>query len=170
MTVAALVLALFVPPHGGTHDFDFEFGSWTAHLERIRHPLSGDKAWVRYDGTSIVHPLLHGRENVGELDVRGPAGSIEGLTIRTFNPAAQRWNVYWVNAGDGVVTTPMTGGFQNGAGLFFGRDTYLGKPILVRFRFVNVSRRRFYFEQAFSGDDGKSWEVNWKASFERTGG
>jgi hypothetical protein len=155
-------------PTGGQHDFDFEFGSWTAHLERIRHPLSGDKTWVSYDGTSVVHPLLDGRENVGELDVRGAAGTIEGLTIRTFDPKKRRWNVSWVNAGDGSLTNPMIGGFHNGQGLFYGNDTYNGKPILVRFEFSNVSRRHFRFQQAFSGDGGKSWEVNWTANFDRT--
>jgi len=155
-------------PSGTQHDFDFEFGSWTAHLKRLRHPLSGDTAWVTYDGTSIVHPLLHGRENVGELDVRGAAGPIEGLTIRTFDVANRRWNVSWVNAGDGTVTNPMTGGFHNGEGLFFGNDTLGGKPILVRFEFSNVTRRHFAFRQAFSGDGGKSWEVNWVATFDRT--
>jgi hypothetical protein len=174
MKIAAFILALGIaaiaPPLGGQHDFDFEFGSWKAHLKRIRHPLSGDKTWVSYDGMSIVHPLLGGRENVGELDVRGPAGVIEGLTIRTFDVAKHQWNVSWVNAADGSVTTPMIGGFRDGEGLFYGNDTLGGKPILVRFRFTNLSPQHFAFEQAFSNDGGKRWEVNWKATFDRTDG
>jgi len=166
--IAATAPASGAPQYGGPHDFDFEFGSWKAHLERIRHPLSGDKAWVTYDGTSVVHPLLHGRENVGELDVAGSAGAIQGLTIRTFDPRKRRWNVYWVSAADGLVTSPMIGGFHNGRGVFLGNDTLNGKPILVRFEFSNVERDRFRFRQAFSGDGGRSWEVNWMATFERT--
>jgi hypothetical protein len=159
-----------VAPSGGAHDFDFEFGAWTAHLKRLRHPLDGDTAWVAYDGRSLVHPLLRGRENVGELDVRGAAGAIQGLTIRTYDAPDRRWNVSWVNAGDGTVTNPMMGGFHNGEGLFFGNDTYKGKPILVRFEFSNVTRRHFTFRQAFSGDGGKNWETNWVATFDKTSG
>lgn len=156
-------------PFGNPHDFDFEFGSWTARIKRILHPLSGDKTWASYSGTSIVHSLLGGRENVGELDVRGSAGAIEGLTIRTFDVTKGRWNVTWVNARDGGLTNPMIGGFHDGSGLFYGSDTLGGKPILVRFRFTGVTRRHFAFEQAFSGDGGENWEVNWVATFDKTG-
>jgi len=176
MRISALFLALWLvaltpplaAPSGGQHDFDFEFGSWTAHLKRILHPLTGDKTWVAYSGTSIVHPLLGGRENVGELDVRGSAGAIQGLTIRTFDVTKGQWNVTWVNARSGALTNPMIGGFHDGVGLFYGSDTYDGKPILVRFRFTGLTRRHFGFEQAFSGDGGKSWEVNWTAIFDKT--
>src|SRR5262249_13103897 len=67
------------PPATGDHqhDFDFEFGRWTAKLSRRLRPLTGSNEWVAYEGTSVVHPLWQGRSNIGELDVTGPAGHIE---------------------------------------------------------------------------------------------
>jgi hypothetical protein len=38
----------------GQHDFDFEFGSWKAHIRRLRNPLTGSSDWVEYEGTSVV--------------------------------------------------------------------------------------------------------------------
>jgi hypothetical protein len=45
----------------GSHDFDFEFGSWTTHLRRLVHPLSGSTTWVDYSGTSVVYKIWSGR-------------------------------------------------------------------------------------------------------------
>lgn len=155
-------------PHGGAHDFDFEFGSWSAHLSRLEHPLSGSHTWVTYDGISVVHPMLAGRENIGELEVAGADGRIDGLTIRLYDRRAQQWHIYWGNADDPVIDdTPQVGGFSNGRGVFYGDDTLRGKPILVRFVFSDIRPASFHFEQAFSADGGKTWETNWVATFKR---
>jgi hypothetical protein len=157
-----------VPQHGGPHDFDFEFGSWTAHLTRMTAPLSGSKTWVSYDGTSVVHSLLGGHENVGELRVGGPTGRIDGLTIRLYNPKTQQWNIYWANSRNPSIDVPMVGGFSNGRGVFYASDTLNGRPIEVRFVFSDIGPTFFRFEQAFSSDGGNTWEVNWIATFHRT--
>lgn len=154
--------------HGGPHDFDFEFGSWSAHLSRMTAPLSGSKTWVSYDGTSVVHRLLDGRENVGELQVGGSAGRIDGLTIRLYDPKARQWDIYWSNSRSPALdTTPMVGGFSHGRGVFYAHDELNGRPIEVRFVFSDVGPKFFRFEQAFSPDGGKTWEVNWIATFAR---
>src|SRR5262245_29194137 len=58
----------------GSADFNFEFGHWRTVVERLRRPLSGSTEWVRYEGTSVVHPFLDGRANLVELSIKGPAG------------------------------------------------------------------------------------------------
>jgi hypothetical protein len=166
LLLSALCCA-FVPQHGGPHDFDFEFGSWTAHLTRLTAPLSGSKTWVSYDGTSVVHSLLGGRENIGELQVGGSAGRIDGLTYRLYDPNARQWDIYWANSRNPSIDTPMVGGFSNGRGVFYSHDTLNGRPIVVRFVFSDIQPTFFRFEQAFSPDGGKTWEVNWIATFRR---
>ena len=152
---------------GGQHDFDFEFGSWHARLARLLHPLSGSHTWVTYDGTSVVHKVWNGKANLGEFDVRGPAGRIHGLSLRLYNPRTHTWSVYWANAGDGQITTPLVGGFSHGHGLFWDKDTFNGRPILARFVFSDVTAHSFRLVQSFSPDDGKTWEANWIATFTR---
>src|SRR5580704_1761743 len=77
----------------GRYDFDFEIGTWKTHLTRLQHPLTGSTTWVDYDGTSIVRKIWNGRANLVELKVDGPAGHIEGLSLRLYNPEAHQWSL-----------------------------------------------------------------------------
>ena len=153
---------------GGPHDFDFEIGSWKARLSRLDQPLTGSTTWLEYEGTSVVRKVWEGRGNLGELKVDGAAGRIEGLTLRLYNGQARQWNISWANARDGVLDrATMFGGFADGRGEFFGQDSLDGRAIYVRFVFSNITPTSFRFEQAFSADGGRTWEVNWKATFTR---
>ena len=99
LTVATLAITvLLVPalfaqtqtppaPRDGSHDFDFELGTWHTHLKRLTAPLSGSSAWVEYDGTSKVTPIWDGRANMVELDATGPAGHIVALNLRLSVPS-----------------------------------------------------------------------------------
>lgn len=151
----------------GQHDFDFEFGEWKARLSRLDKPLSHSTTWLEYEGTSVVRKVWNGRANLGELEVRGAAGHIEGLSLRLYNPQTRQWHINWANARDGLVGEAMSGEFKDGRGEFFGEESYNGRVILVRFTFSDITARAFRFEQAFSDDWGKTWEVNWKAVFTR---
>jgi hypothetical protein len=157
-------------PRDGQHDFDFEFGTWQAHVSRLKHPLSGSKEWVEYDGPSIVRKVWDGRANLGEIDLAGPAGHIRGLSLRLYDPAAHEWRISWANAADGLLGVAMVGGFANGRGEFYDQETFAGRAVFVRFIFSDITAKTFRLEQAFSADGGKSWEPNWIASFERVAG
>jgi hypothetical protein len=147
----------------GQHDFDFEIGSWKTHLRRLVHPLSGSTTWVEYDGTSMVSKALDGRANLVELKVDGPAGHIEGLSLRLYNPQSHQWSLNFANVNDGALTPPAIGEFKNGRGEFFNQDTLNGRSILVRFVVSDITPNSCRFEQSFSEDGGKTWEVNWIA-------
>ncbi len=151
----------------GQHDFDFEFGTWKAHIRRLQHPLTGSKDWVEYDGSSIVRKVWGGRANLGELDVSGSAGRIEGLSLRLYNPQTDQWAISWANSRDGNLTVPLTGRFEAGRGEFYSADTLDGRAIFARFIFSDMQTTTFQLEQAFSGDGGKTWETNWIATFNR---
>ena len=167
------VIAVLSPPQpaaqpDGQHDFDFEIGSWKARLSRLDRPLTGSTRWLEYEGTSVVRAVWDGRANLGELAVQGPAGRIEGLTLRLYNPRARQWNITWSNAAEGVLDrATMFGGFTGGRGEFFGQDSLDSRAIFVRFVFSDVTSASFRFEQAFSADGGTTWQVNWKAAFTR---
>jgi hypothetical protein len=122
---------------------------------------------VAYEGTSVVHPLWQGKANVGELDVNGASGRIEGLTLRLYDPAARRWTIRFASSRDGELTPGLVGGFTEGRGEFHDQETLDGRPICVRFVFSEITRDTFRFEQAFSPDEGRTWEVNWVATFAR---
>jgi len=149
----------------GSHDFDWEFGSWTTRLRLLRNPLSGAAPdWADYQGTSEVRPILGGRFNIVELSVSGAAGRIEGAALRLYDPKSRQWSLNYANARSGTLTTPVYGGFdEHGRGLFYAHDTLDGRAILVRFVITVPSKREAHFEQAYSADNGRSWETNWIA-------
>lgn len=164
---SAASLQRIQPERDGQHDFDFEIGTWKTHLSRLLHPLTGSTTWIDYEGTSVVRKVWNGRANLGELEVDGQSGHIEGLSLRLYNPQSRQWNISWANASDGILGQAMTGAFKDGRGEFFDRETLDGRVIDVRFVFSDITPTSFRFEQAFSGDGGKTWEVNWKATFTR---
>jgi hypothetical protein len=148
----------------GSKDFGWEIGSWTTHVKRLKSPLSGATEWVEYQGTTEVRPVMGGRANLVELDVSGLAGRIEGTSLRLYNPQARQWSINFASAGGGALTPPQFGSFKNGCGEFYGQDSWDGRTILVRFVIIVVGPDTVRFEQAFSTDGGKSWEVNWIAT------
>jgi len=159
-----------VSTRDGQHDFDFEFGSWKCHIARLQHPLTGSSTWFEYEGTSVVRQVWGGRANLGELEVAGAAGRIEGLSLRLYNPDTRQWYISWANSRDGALGPPMIGQFENGRGEFYDQEMFNGRAIYVRFIFSDVTPRAFRLEQAFSADGGKTWEPNWIATFTRMSG
>ncbi|HSE18182.1 MAG TPA: hypothetical protein VLB46_14090 [Pyrinomonadaceae bacterium] len=147
----------------GQHDFDFEIGTWKTQLRRLQRPLSGSTNWLEYEGTTVVSKVLDGRANLVELKVNGPAGRIEGLSLRLYDPQARQWSLNFANISDGKLTTPSIGAFKNGRGEFYNQDTYNGRAIFVRFVITKITDDQYRFEQSFSDDGGQTWEVNWIA-------
>jgi hypothetical protein len=152
-------------PHDGARDFDWEIGTWKTHLKRLQKPLTGPTTWVEYEGTTVVRKVWNGRANLVELDVSGTAGRIEGLSLRLYAPEARQWSLNFSNARTGTLSPPVIGEFREGRGEFFGVDTLgSGRAILVRFVVSPVDARSWRFEQSFSDDGGRTWELNWIAT------
>ena len=152
----------------GRRDFDFHIGAWKTRLRRLQKPLTGSTSWVEYEGTTLVRKVWDGAANLVELDVQGPAGRIEGLSLRLYNPDSGEWSLNFANRKGGVLFSPTIGAFRNGRGEFYAKEELDGRPILVRFVISDITPTSCRFEQAFSADGGKSWEVNWIAVDERT--
>jgi hypothetical protein len=148
----------------GQHDFDFEIGTWKTHLRRLQHPLTGSSSWVEYEGTTLVRKVWNGRANLVELEVDGPKGHLQGLSLRLYNPQSHQWSLNFANGSAGTLSQPTIGEFKDGRGEFFDQETFNGRAILVRFVISDITPHSCRFEQAFSEDGGKTWEVNWIAT------
>ena len=117
----------------GQHDFDFEIGTWKTRLSRRLRPLTGSTTWVEYEGTTVVRQVWNGRANLVELEVDGPAGHIQGLSLRLYDPKGRQWSLSFANSSDGTLTRPTLGEFKNGRGEFFAQEELNGRAIYVRF-------------------------------------
>ena len=147
----------------GQHDFDFDIGNWKTHLSRRLHPLTGSSSWVELNGTTSVRKVWNGRGNLAELEADGPSGHLEVLSLRLYNPQGRQWSLNTANSSGGTLSVPTVGEFKNGRGEFFDQEMFNGRMILVRNVWSEITPTSCLFEQAFSDDGGRTWEVNWIA-------
>ncbi|HTQ14873.1 MAG TPA: hypothetical protein VMH86_13445 [Rhizomicrobium sp.] len=162
--VVACATAQAAQPRDGSHDFDFEIGTWKTHIHRLLHPLTGSTEWTDYDGTSVVRKIWGGKANMVELEVDGPAGHIEGLSLRLYDANAHQWSLNFANSRSGRLGVPTVGEFRDGRGEFYDQEDVGGRMVLVRNIWSGITPTSGRFEQAFSTDGGKTWETNWIAT------
>ncbi len=172
LPLAAQPVPPAVPPQpipDGPHDFDFELGTWNIHLERLAQRLAGSHTWVEFDGTSTTRKIPGGLGEIEQFETDSLTGHIEGLTVRLYDPQTHQWRIYWANSSDGQLGDPMIGYFCNGVGEFYDQEFWNGRSVYVRFIWSNITPTSAHFEQSFSVDGGKTWEVNWITDQTRTG-
>jgi hypothetical protein len=148
------------------NNFDWLHGIWQT-TQRKTKPLSGGDEWETTDGTLTCHNLFDGAANVDEVDL--PGFGFKGISLRLLNPETQEWSIYWVNSRNGqLALPPVVGHFdENGVGEFFSDEEYEGRPVRVRYRWSNITATTARWEQAFSTDEGETWETNWESDFTR---
>jgi hypothetical protein len=150
------------------HDFDFLHGSWSVHNRYLKERLKHSTEWTEFEARSDVEPLLNG---VGQLDrysVARDGATVEGITLRLFNPATGEWSLHWADTlRPGVLLPPMVGRFKGDLGEFFGDETVDGRKVLCRFYWTRTDAGAPRWEQAFSDDNGRTWETNWIMTFTR---
>jgi hypothetical protein len=152
-------------PTGDIHDFDYHVGRWTAVQRRLRKRWVGSTEWEEFPSNTTYTQYLDGLISADQTDF--PTKGWAGLTVRTFQRERRQWFIYWINSRDGVMGTPMIGGYQGNVGLFYGDDTDADLPIKARFIRTKQPPDRERWEQAFSRDGGTTWETNWTADFTR---
>jgi hypothetical protein len=151
------------------HDWDWLTGNWDVCHRRLKERLAGSTEWEEFTGKSALWLALGGLGTIDDNIVDIPSGIYRGLTVRAFDPATGQWSIWWVDGRNpGVIDPPVRGGFAGDSGTFAGPDVFKGRPVVVRFRWLDIHSSRPHWEQALSTDDGKTWEINWENFFTRT--
>ena len=160
-----------IAPTDPVHDFDGFFGNWHVRHRKLKERLAGSHEWLEFEGSQTMQPILGGSGNMTDNVFNMPDGSIQrGVTLRAFDPKTGKWSIWWLDGNrPSKIDVPVVGGFEKGSGAFYADDTFNGKPIKVRFLWVNVTPNKREWQQAFSADGGKTWETNWIAYFTRKG-
>ena len=87
-----------------------------------------------------------------------------------YDPATRQWSLYWATQKNGLAFPPQIGRFDaNGVGDFLAPDTFDGKAILVRYHWTQRDGNP-RFEESFSTDKGKTWELVWTTDYSRSAG
>lgn len=145
------------PTPGKAGDFDFLDGEW-----RIRHRWlrNGSTEWDSFEGGATCWTILGGAGSVEELRI--PARDFNGLGLRLLDVERKVWSDFWVNAKSGVLATPgQTGSFEDGAGIFYTRDTEGDRPAIYAGVWDRITANGCRWRQAASYDGGRTWAQNW---------
>lgn len=153
----------------GLHDFDFLNGDWKTHHRRLKDRFVGSSDWLEFDGTFSHRPLMDGWGNMGDNVFDMPGGAYRGVSLRAYDPKTAQWLVWWLDGRNpaGDMGPPTKGRFENGVGRFYSDDTLRGKPIRVRVTWTRPTPTTARWEQAFSADAGKTWELDWVTDFSK---
>src|SRR5690606_22893353 len=118
--------------------------------------------WEKLESTDENYgTILNGLGNMDIYKATFDGKPFEGFTLRLFNPATRLWSLYWVASNTGVLDPPVVGSFEGNNGSFYCKDVYNGKPVLVMFRWDKTDKDKPVWSQAFSPDNGATWEWNW---------
>jgi hypothetical protein len=153
----------------GLHDFDFLVGNWQVHHRKLKGRLTHSHTWDEFEGTLSMRKLMDGYANVDDNVFNTPEGAYRGVGLRSYDPKTAQWAIWWLDGRSpfGDLDPPVKGHFVNGVGTFYAQDTLRGKPVRVRFVWSNITKTTARWEQAYSADGGKTWEINWTMDFKR---
>jgi hypothetical protein len=150
------------------HDWDWLVGNWNVRHRRLNGRLVGSTDWQEFNGTSRLWLTVGGFGTVDDNVIEIPSGTYRAMGVRGFDRETRQWSIWWFDERyPASLGEPVRGGFRDGVGVFNGDDELNGRPIKVRFTWSEITANSARWEQAFSPDDGATWEVNWTMHFSR---
>jgi hypothetical protein len=150
------------------HDWDFLVGRWNVKHRRLKARLAGSTEWEEFNGTSTEWLTMGGAGTFDDNVIELPSGTYRAVGIRAYDPKSRQWSIWWLDERHPTaIEPPVMGGFKDGTGTFIGDDTFNGRPIKVRFRWSKITANSAHWDQAFSPDNGATWETNWDMDFTR---
>lgn len=143
-------------------DYDFLLGKHQVHHKKLKERFHHCNEWIDIHGSKETTSILTGSGNREDHFLQSIDGSpVEAMALRLFNPATRLWSLYWTDSVAVTLDPPLTGSFDNHLGVFFGEDHFNGQKIIVQFQYDRSDPDNPVWGQAFSNDQGQSWEWNW---------
>ena len=150
------------------NDFDFLVGKWKLKDKKLKSRLNNSKEWIEFESTVEMSKLLNGIGNMDIYRTTADGKPFEGIALRLFNPQTKLWSIYWADGNRGVLDPPVVGSFEGNIGRFYSKDKFNGKDIIVVFQWNKTDPNNPVWSQAFSPDNGKTWEWNATNTSHRT--
>ena len=148
-------------------DWAWLVGNWNVRHSRLKERLAGNSQWEEFDGTSLLWLTMDGLGTVDDNMLELPAGTYRAVGVRAFDAETRLWSIWWLDGRTNAIDPPVRGRFEGDSGIFYGDDMLRGRPVKVRFRWTDIQSATPHWEQAFSADQGATWEVNWQMEFTR---
>ena len=146
-------------PKAGPGDLDFLVGHWTVTNRRLKHRFTGSMEWDEFPSTVKTETILDGMGNLEQMtfSTRGTSG----ISLSLYDRERKHWSQYWAGSQDGVLLPAVVGRFSGDTAHLYGDDFDNGKPVKIHHTWTKISPSSVRWEQAFSADNGQTWETNW---------
>ena len=154
-------------PTSSNTDFDFLHGKWKIRNRKLKERLKSSDEWIEFEAEQKCKSILENNANIDFFRTNLNNAAFEAITIRLFDPRTKLWSIYWADSRMVVLDVGQVGSFDGSIGEFFARDVWEGTPIIVKFHWDKTNTDEPVWSQAFSDDEGKTWEWNWYMYFER---
>ena len=148
-------------------DFDFFYGSWKVNGKKLKSRLHHSNEWVSFTATLNCSEMMGGYANIEPFYTQTNGKDFKAFTLRLFDSATKLWSIYYAYPSNVTMQNPQVGSFQNNIGWFYARDIWEGKDIIIVYRWDRTNPDKPTMCQAFSADNGKTWEWNYLQSFEK---
>ena len=160
-------LIIVASPTSSKHDFDFYEGKWKLVNKKLKSRLDNCNDWTEFESTQEMYRVLNGIGNIDNYLATFDGEPFEGMSVRLFNPKTKLWSIYWADSNEGILQPPVLGSFEKSIAHFFTKDIFNDKKILVVFRWDATDNENPIWSQAFSADNGETWEWNWYMYFSK---
>lgn len=160
-------LIITASPNSSKHDFDFYEGKWKLHNRKLKTRLNNCTEWTEFESTQEMYKVLNGIGNIDNYLATFDGVKFEGMSVRLFNPKTKLWSIYWADSAEGVLQPAVVGSFENNVAHFFTKDIFNDRKIIVVFRWDVRDKENPIWSQAFSDNNGKTWEWNWYMYFSK---
>jgi hypothetical protein len=155
-------------PNSSPNDFDFLAGKWEIHNRKLKTRLNNCTEWIEFEAFAECRKILNGFGITDSFKTHFGGTSFEAMTLRLFNPKTKLWSIYWADSNVVVLDVPQVGSFDGDIGKFYARDVFQEQDIIVLFVWDKSNPDSPVWRQAFSADNGKTWEWNWHMTFQTT--
>ena len=166
-TYAGNDLNIIASSNSSPNDFDFLVGDWKIHNRKLRTRLNNCTEWFEFEAFADCRKILKGFGNTDSFKTEVDGTPFEAITLRLFNPKTNLWSIYWADSKVVVLDVPQVGSFDEHIGKFYARDVYQEQNIIVLFVWDKSNPETPVWSQAFSADNGETWEWNWHMTFEK---
>jgi hypothetical protein len=79
-------------------DFDLFMGIWHCRHRYLVSRLADCHDWIEFDGSCAARKILDGYGNMDEGNIALPGDHYRSMSLRTYDPEADRWSIYWLDS------------------------------------------------------------------------
>ncbi|WP_202866314.1 hypothetical protein [Kribbella turkmenica] len=150
-----------------TGDFDFLNGYFDVRHRTLKQVFMGCDEWTEFEGTTTARTHFDGAISIDEM--RFPTQQRYGMSVRVFDPVERQWSIWWVDGRTMRLYPPVRGRWSDdGTSCWLvGEEEIDGETVMVSYSWSGVTDRTAHWEQCYSNDGGRTWELNWVMDFTR---